>query len=82
MYEIKSKPEPPKTSVRRNWSKYSKEKLIQALATANIYELADTAQHSWNIFENELISIIDSLAPMEETLIHQNRVKKDKINGG
>ena len=66
-FEIKSRPDPPQTFLRRNWKNYSKDKLIQALAAVDFSVETDSVQASWNLFENSVIEIVDNLAPLELT---------------
>lgn len=50
--------------MRRNWSNYSKNKLLDALASVNLDIETDTVQDTWNLFETIIIEIVDDLAPL------------------
>ena len=52
MLEICAKPQKPEVLFPRNWKNYNKEKILMALATANLNNEANTVQDSWNLFEN------------------------------
>ena len=53
-----------KNIVKRNWSKYNKESLILALSNVNLDINCCDVQQYWNILENLLINVIDSLVPI------------------
>ena len=80
MFEIKSQIEQPKVIYRRSWKDYSKEKLLQALAEKNLEIETDTVQDSWNLFENCIIEIVDSLAPVEKIVIKNSKSPPVKPN--
>jgi hypothetical protein len=63
-FNIKGKATTPKTIIRRNWSNYTKEKLLAALALEPFEIETTNVQDTWNLFENVLINIIDKLAPL------------------
>ena len=56
----------PKTSLRRDWRHYSKERLEQELNLVDWSNEATTVQDVWNDSETKLICIVDSLIPMSE----------------
>ena len=53
-----------KNIVKRNWSKYNKEALIIALSNVNLEINCCDVQQYWNIFENLIIDVIDTLVPI------------------
>jgi exonuclease III len=65
------------TVLRRNWSQYSKEKLIYALSLEPFNIETDSVQHTWNLFETALINITESLAPIE---VVNSKIKPSKNN--
>ena len=80
MFEIASRQEPPKIYLRRNWKNYSKSKLLEALAVTNFSFETDSVQASWNLFENSLIDIIDTLAPLEKIEIKPFKKHPKNVN--
>jgi hypothetical protein len=54
----------PVTSVKRNWSSYTREKLCEQLALSDWSIEEDSVQGYWNSFENRLINIADTVAPL------------------
>ena len=56
----------PVTSVKRNWSSYTREKLCEHLALSDWSIEDDSVQSYWNLFENRLINIVDIVAPLTE----------------
>ena len=63
-FNIKATTLPPKTTLRRNWSNYTKDKLLNALAGEQFEIETAHVQDTWNIFENIIINIADQLAPL------------------
>ena len=63
-FNIRGKATTPKTIIRRNWSNYTKEKLLAALALEPFEIETPNVQDTWNLFENVLINVIDKLAPL------------------
>ena len=55
---------PPKITVRRIWSGYSKEILDRELMRVDWSNEATTVQEAWDDFETKLIPIVDSIIPM------------------
>ena len=80
MFEIASRQEPPKIYLRRNWKNYSKSKLLEALAVTNFSFETDSVQASWNLFENSLIDIVDTLAPLENIEIKPFKKHPKNVN--
>ena len=76
----------PKQIIRRNWSLYTKEKLLVELASEPFNIETDSVQDTWNLFENALINITDKLAPLStvkstfNTKSNQNAHIKRKLN--
>ena len=52
---------------RRNWRQYTEELLIEELSTIIWQTEIDSVQEMWNSYENEIIKIVDKLAPIENT---------------
>jgi hypothetical protein len=65
-----------KTSLRRNWKGYSKEKLNTLLSSTDWDIIDDSVQGYWNSFENKLITIVDALAPMTEFVNSESKKSK------
>jgi hypothetical protein len=51
---------------KRSWIKYSKESLVNLLQQEDWSVDDDTVQGTWNMFENKLINIIDTIVPVTE----------------
>ena len=51
---------------RRNWRKYSMDVLIQNLSLVRWGTDVDSIQEMWNSFEQEILTIVDKIAPLEE----------------
>ena len=86
-FEINAIAKPQQTIFKRNWSKYSKDKLLAALAAEPFCIETPNVQDTWNLFENIVITLTDNLAPFEQVTINTNskpittpRVIKRKIN--
>ena len=60
-----SKPQ-QKTQFRRDWRKYSKERLESCLGSVDWSINTDNVQEMWNVFENKLIKIVDSIVQIAE----------------
>ena len=58
-FNIKATTLPPKNTLRRNWSNYTKDKLLNALAGEQFEIETAHIQDTWNIFENIIINIAD-----------------------
>ena len=56
--------ESPVVSRRRNWSKYSKEKLLSELSRYEMNWQIDDVQSEWNKIEQILVEVTDKLAPL------------------
>jgi hypothetical protein len=50
-------------SIRRSWKNYSKTALCRLLANEDWSCESDTVQGTWNVFENKLVRIIDTIVP-------------------
>ena len=61
----------PDPILKRDWRSYSPEILCQKLSTVSWEFESDLVQDFWNELENQLISIVDSVAPM---ILHTNEV--------
>ena len=74
------------STFKRSWIKYSKESLCNLLQLEDWSFDDDTVQGTWNIFENKLINIIDTIVPVTEFSSTSDCVKsipmqiKTKIN--
>ena len=53
------------TVIKRNWRNYSKEQLVTELSLVDFGDSFADVQSCWNSFENNLISIVDKLCPLE-----------------
>ena len=71
-FEITAKNNTNSVIIRRNWSLYTKEKLINALVLEPFNIETDTVQQTWNLFENTLLNLTDKLAPLEQ-IIENNK---------
>ena len=58
--------EKPKETItyKRAWSKYSKNELCDKLSEEDWDSLPDTVQSCWDVIENKIINIVDSLIPI------------------
>ena len=54
--------------IRRNWSNYSKERLLNTLKYIDLNIDCINVQQYWNCFENLLINVIDEIIPIVETI--------------
>ena len=54
----------PKITLRRDWRKYSKDKLCACLTQVDWTNDGINVQQVWNDFENKLINVIDMLVPI------------------
>ena len=54
------------TTFKRSWIKYSKESLCNLLQQEDWSVDDDTVQGTWNMFENKLINIVDTIVPLTE----------------
>ena len=61
--------------LRRNWSSYTKEKLVNALLLEPFNIETDSVQQTWNLFENTLLNIIEILAPLEKVIANDKHSK-------
>ena len=52
---------------RRNWKHYSKEALVDELSRVLWQEGIESVQELWNSYEQEILTIVDKLAPIEES---------------
>ena len=52
----------PKTSLKRDWRRFSKEKLVDYLGLADWSTDTNYVQEMCNAFENKLINVVDSIA--------------------
>ena len=77
---------PPTTVIKRCWKTYNKDKLNAGLATCDFDVDINDVQGFWNHIENELIGVIDVVAPLTEftgnctTRTHPSEKLKPKIN--
>ena len=60
----------PVINLRRDWSKYSKEKLVAEFTHVNMNWQIDDVQSNWNKLEEILIGTTDKLAPICEFVEH------------
>jgi hypothetical protein len=51
---------------RRNWKAYSVDALIQNLNQVRWETDIDSTQEMWNSYEQEILTIVDKIAPLEE----------------
>ena len=76
-FEINARPTIHNIVLRRNWSRYSKDKLNQALSQEHFNIETDSVQQTWNLFETALINITESLAPIEKFYLKTKPSKKN-----
>jgi len=65
-FDINLTKNPPITSIRRDWRKYSKDNLLLSLSVLDWGIDIDNVQEYWNVFENLLINVVDVVAPLTE----------------
>ena len=63
-FEIKREKNPAGISWKRDWRLYDKESLCRKLFLLNWNFTSDSVQAYWNELENQLIGVIDDLAPL------------------
>ena len=68
----------PTRILRRNWRSYSKEKLLQELRRVDFGNEFVNVQSCWNVFENNLINVIDKMCPMEQ-FVANNTIASLKV---
>ena len=73
-FEVCTKAQGQTELQKRDWRNYSKIALCEKLEEVDWDIGADTVQACWNIFENKLINVIDSLVPY--TTFTNNRIKQ------
>ena len=73
-FNVNEQHQKPELFLKRNWQKYSKEKLIIELNNVNFECNIFSVQDFWNHFEHKLINIADKLAPLE-TFTNKSTVK-------
>ena len=64
MFSINTGSQKPKQEIRRNWQNYSKEKLLLGLSLVDFGDWFVDVQSCWNVFENNVIEIVDKLCPL------------------
>ena len=57
-----------KLSRKRDWRKYSKDELNNALGRVDWSNNAHYVQEMWNDFETKLINVIDTLVPVRDVI--------------
>ena len=69
---------------RRNWRAYSAEGLIQSLNQVKWKTEIESIQEMWNSYEQEILTIVDKIAPLEEvenTIRRKvSKIMKSKLN--
>jgi len=69
---------------RRNWRAYSAEGLIQSLNQVKWETEIESIQEMWNSYEQEILTIVDKIAPLEEvenTIRRKvSKIMKSKLN--
>ena len=65
------------TNVRRSWKNYSKANLLNMLEEVDWTVESDSVQSTWDIFENNLINVVDVLVP--ETEFRANITRKSEM---
>ena len=50
---------------RRNWKHYSEARLVQMLGAVEWQVEIDSVQEMWNTFEQSILTIVDTIAPLE-----------------
>ena len=56
----------PTTQYKRSWKRYNALTLVNQLAVIDWDYDISNVQHYWNKFENDLIRVVDKIAPMTE----------------
>ena len=69
---------------RRNWKAYSAEGLVQNLNQVKWKTNIEDIQEMWNTYEQEILTIVDKIAPLEEVgnTVRRNvsKILKSKLN--
>ncbi len=69
---------------RRNWKAYSTEGLIQSPNQVKWETEIESIQEIWNSYEQEILTIVDKIAPLEEvenTIRRKvSKIMKSKLN--
>ena len=63
-FTISSTKQKLKETIKRDWRFYSKEKLCNKLKEVNWQLGVTDVQEYWNVFENLIINVVDSIAPL------------------
>ena len=71
--------EKEKIMLRRNWRNYSEKSLLNELSKVRWQTSIESVQEMWNSYENEIIRIVDELAPTKEVVNIINRSNKSPI---
>ena len=82
MFQITSLKSDPEVTIRRDWRNYTKkkldpEKLCQLLALKEWNFTSDTVQDYWDQLENQLVNVVDRLAPL---VTHRNNIIERIVN--
>jgi hypothetical protein len=64
---------------RRSWRKYSSELLVEELRKVKWQTEIENIQELWNSFEQEITTVVDKIAPLEEINTFINRGKNSAI---
>ncbi len=78
MFDLLFSVEKYKIIWKRDWRFYSKERLLSMLNDLDWEINVPDVQESWNIFENKLINVIDTIVPYAK--FHNNEVAKSNTN--
>ena len=63
MFDIQCFVYPPEILMKRIWKNYTKDLLFDELSTIDFNIQADDPQSIWNQFEQNILTVIDELAP-------------------
>ena len=64
LFDIRSRAVVKETSMRRDWRHYNKDALKSHFELVNWSMDYDCVQSYWNAFEDELIKVVDKVAPL------------------
>ncbi len=81
-FDINRTKNPPITSIRQDWRKYSKDNLLLSLSVLDWSINIENVQEYWNVFENLLKNVVDAVAPLTEFVnnIGKNTKPQKEVN--
>ena len=64
LFTLPRESKPPKVLMKRDWRFYTKELLLEKLSGINFVMNVNCVQQTWNLFENELLIVLDEIIPI------------------